>query len=159
MDHVYQFRLVLLSEPSAAPQNFTAHFNATSHDSIFLSWDPLPSEDQNGIVLGYLINITDISREDTQQFSSDTHNLTIELLRPHTTYTCLVAAYTSVEMGPFSVEISVQTLETSEYGQVSLSIRRYKLMITAFRSRWYCYQHKWGGTEFNSHLPELGPPS
>ena len=140
MDHqMYQFPLVLLSEPSAAPQNFTAHFNATSHDSIFLSWDPLPPEDQNGIILGYLINITDISREDTQQFSSDTHNLTIESLRPHTTYTCLVAAYTSVGMGPFSVEISVQTLETSEYVHVSLSIRRHKLMITGFRSGWYCH--------------------
>ena len=108
-------------EPSAAPQSFTAHFNATSHDSIFLSWDPLPTEDQNGIILGYLINITDISREDTLQFSSDTHNLTIESLRPHTTYTCLVAAYTSVGMGPFSVEISVQTLETSECVCMSIS--------------------------------------
>ena len=115
MDHrIYQLCLVLLSEPSAAPQNFNAHFNATSHDSIFLSWDPLPPEDQNGIILGYLINITDISREDTLQFSSDTHNRTIESLRPYTTYTCLVAAYTSIGMGPFSAEISVQTLETSE---------------------------------------------
>ena len=106
--------LLLLSEPSAAPQNFAARFNATSYDSIFLSWDPLPPEDQNGIILGYLINITDISREDTLQFSSDTHNLSIESLRPHTTYTCLVAAYTSIGMGPFSTEISVQTLETSK---------------------------------------------
>ena len=108
-------------EPSAAPQSVTAHFNATSHDSIFLSWDPLPPEDQNGIILGYLINITDISSEDTLQFSSDTHNLTIESLRPYTTYTCLVAAYTSIGMGPFSVEISVQTLETSEYVYVPIS--------------------------------------
>ena len=121
MDHRIYLLCLLLSEPSAAPQSFTAHFNATSHDSIFLSWDPLPLEDQNGIILGYLINITDISREDTLQFSSDTHNLTIESLRPHTTYTCLVAAYTSIGMGPFSAEISVQTLETSECVYMSVS--------------------------------------
>ena len=104
----------LLSDPSAAPPHFVVHTDATSHDSIFLSWDPLPPEEQNGLILGYVINITNISSGDIQQFSSDSHNLTVRSLRPFTSYTCIVAAYTSVGTGPFSAEVSVQTMERSE---------------------------------------------
>ena len=103
-----------LSAPSAAPQSFIAHLNATSHDSFFLSWDPLPPEDQNGIILGYVINITDINNGDMEQFSSDSNNFTVDSLRPYTTYACIVAAYTSAGTGLFSAEISVLTLETGE---------------------------------------------
>jgi len=109
--------------PSTAPLNLVAHLNATSHDSIFLSWDPIPPEDQNGIILGYVINLTDISNGDMQQLSSDSNNLTVDSLSPYTTYVCIVAAYTSAGIGPVSAEVSVQTLETSEYHYVGIILK------------------------------------
>ena len=109
--------------PSAAPLNLVAHLNATSHDSIVLSWDPIPPEDQNGIILGYVINLTDISNGDMQQLSSDSNNLTVDSLSPYTTYVCIVAAYTSAGIGPVSAEVSVQTLETSEYHYVGIILK------------------------------------
>jgi len=104
--------------PSAAPLNLVADSNATTHDSFYLSWDPLPPEEHNGIVLGYVINITDISSGDVQQLFADTNNLTVDSLSPYNTYVCIVAAYTSAGTGPVSVEISVQTQETSEHMNV-----------------------------------------
>ena len=106
--------LQLLLAPSAAPQNLVAHLNATSHDSIFLSWDPLPLTERNGVILGYVVNLTDISNGSNIQLYSESHNLTVHFLRPYTTYTCIVAAYTSIGTGLFSAEISVQTQETSK---------------------------------------------
>ena len=104
--------------PSAAPLNLVADLNATSHDSFYLSWDSLPPEEQNGIILGYVINITDINSGDVQQVFADTNNHTVDSLSPYTTYVCIVAAYTSAGTGPVSVEISVQTQETSEHMKV-----------------------------------------
>ena len=106
--------LAIALAPSAAPQNLVAHFNATSHDSTFLSWDPLPFTERNGVVLGYVVNLTDIGNGSSIQLYSESHNLTVNFLRPYTTYSCIVAAYTRVETGPFSAEISVQTQETSK---------------------------------------------
>ena len=104
--------------PSAAPLNLAADLNATSHDSFYLSWDPLPPEEQNGIILGYVINITDISSGDVQQLFADSNNLTVDSLSPYTTYVCIVAAYTSAGTGPVSAEMSVQTQESSEHMNV-----------------------------------------
>ena len=64
------------------------------------------------------INITDINSGDVQQVFADTNNHTVDSLSPYTTYVCIVAAYTSAGTGPVSVEISVQTQETSEHMKV-----------------------------------------
>ena len=71
---------------------------------------PLP-EDQNGIVIGYVINIDGVESEEMLQFFSTANNLTVISLTPFTTYLCMVAANTSVGRGPFSTTVSVRTSE------------------------------------------------
>jgi len=89
--------------------------DATSHESIFLSWDPPLFEEQNGVITGYIINVTNLRREETMQFSvMDSRNLSVGSLLPHTTYACIVAAHTMVGTGTFSQQFLVRTLETSK---------------------------------------------
>lgn len=99
--------------PSGIPTNLTG--DATSHESIFLSWDPPLFEEQNGVITGYTINVTNLRREETMQFSvMDSRNLSVGSLLPHTTYACVVAAHTINGTGPFSQQFLVRTLETSK---------------------------------------------
>lgn len=91
--------------------------NATSHNSIFISWNPPATEDQNGVITGYTVNVTSLRSEETQQFFlMAAQNLSVDSLTPHTTYSCKVAAHTAIGAGPFSQEILVQTLQTGELG-------------------------------------------
>ena len=66
---------------------------------------------QNGIITGYLINVTVVGTGETFQVSSTTTNLVIHSLRPFTTYVCVIAAETSAGTGPFSISLTVQTNE------------------------------------------------
>ena len=102
--------------PSGYPQSFSA--SATSSRSAILTWDPPNPEDRNGIVTEYTINVSAVETGEVFQLTSATTSLTVTLLRPFTTYRCLIAASTSVGIGPFS---TVFTLVTPEDGQSSVS--------------------------------------
>ena len=85
---------------------------ATTSESISLSWSPPDVQSQNGIITGYLINVTAIGTGETFQVSSTTTNLVIQSLRPFTMYICVIAAETSAGTGPFSISLTVQTNES-----------------------------------------------
>jgi len=82
-----------------------------------LSWDPPNFEDRNGVIIGYVINVTTIGV--TLQYTSNTVHLTLDTLSPFTTYYCIIAARTSVGTGPFSI---VLTFLTHEDGRFSSQI-------------------------------------
>ena len=94
------------------PFNLTVE--ATTAESITLSWSPPDVQSQNGIITGYLINVTAIETGESIQVSSTTTNLVIQSLRPFTVYDCTIAAMTSAGSGPFSIPLTVQTNETGE---------------------------------------------
>ena len=102
---VYSFAV-----PSAPPLNVTV-VNATS-ELVTLTWYPPLREHRNGIITGYLINLTVEVAGDTVEFSSNTTNLTVDGLMPYTTYLFIVAAETIAGTGPFSLIVSVRTEET-----------------------------------------------
>ena len=81
-----------------------------------LSWDQPNHEDRNGIIIGYVINVTDTRRSETLQYTSNTTALTLSTLSPYTTYYYIVAARTSVGTGPYSAVI---TLLTPQDGKMS----------------------------------------
>ena len=85
---------------------------ATTSETISLSWSPPDVQSQNGIITGYLINVTAIGTRETFQVSSATTNLVIQSLRPFTMYICVIAAETSAGTGPFTISLSVQTSES-----------------------------------------------
>ena len=97
------------TDPSGVPQNFTV--NSESAYSAIVSWSPPPVEEQNGIIIGYVISVTEDETGDTFQLPVTATVVTINNLRPYHTYTCVIAAETSVGLGPFSAGVSFTTHE------------------------------------------------
>jgi len=83
-------------------------------ESFSLHWSPPEGQFQNGIITGYLVNVTAIGTPEILQVSSITNSVVMRSLRPFTTYVCIVAAETSAGIGPFSIAITVQTNESGK---------------------------------------------
>ena len=99
--------------PTGAPLNFTTA--ATSPFKADLSWMPPLADKQNGVIISYVINITEDDTGDNFQVSTSITSITIDdNLRPYYTYTCIIAAENSVGVGPFSSNVS---FTTHEYGK------------------------------------------
>lgn len=84
---------------------------ALSSRSAFLSWEPPPSEEQNGVIINYVINVTEAESGSVFQLFSSNTSLFVSTLQPYTTYNFLIAASTSVGVGPFSRLFTRQTPE------------------------------------------------
>lgn len=89
----------MTTAPSGPPQNFTLSVENTT---LILSWQPPAPEDRNGVIISYTLSCT------SDEGSSITLTLTAILgislyeLSPDTTFTCQIAASTSVGIGPYS---------------------------------------------------------
>ena len=75
-----------------------------------MHWAPPDPDYQNGIILYYLINVTEIETEVTTVHTSFSTTYSLTLLHPAYTYECVIAAYT-VGLGPYSSPITVKTEE------------------------------------------------
>ena len=107
---MHSISLVLThTAPSGVPQNIIATPESAYSAILFLS--PPPVEDQNGIIIAYVINVTENDTGDTFQLTATTTIFTINNLKPYHNYTCVIAAETSVGLGPFSGSISFRTHE------------------------------------------------
>ena len=74
---------------------------------------PIP-EEQNGVIIDYVVNIMDNKTDDAFQLSTSNNTLTIaNNLKPYNTYVCVIAAETFVGLGPFSPNVSFTTHEYS----------------------------------------------
>lgn len=93
--------------PSGSPQTFTA--SATTTRSALVSWNPPRIDEQNGIIINYLINVTLVESGHTFQLSSTTTSLTVSSLLPYRTYVCIIAAVTSIGIGPYSNQFRLTT--------------------------------------------------
>ena len=93
--------------PSQPPQQVSA--SIISSDKVMLRWEAPNEPDRNGIIISYLVNITLINAglSFTRNFTNT--SLTLNNLRPFTSYICHVAARTEVGLGPFSTSISFLT--------------------------------------------------
>ena len=100
--------------PSSPPSNYTA-VSLSSH-SILLTWDAPPVEGQNGIITGYIVNITELETGEVSAIFTESHNLTLYSLQPFTTYGCFVSAQTVAGRGPATRFVS----ETTELAVGSL---------------------------------------
>lgn len=93
--------------PGAPPRNFVTIFPDAY--SVILSWDLPRSEDRNGKIIRYIINVTvDKTGDMIQLFTNQTFVL-IDNLQPFTIYICLLAAETQGGIGPFSAAYIVTT--------------------------------------------------
>ena len=99
--------------PNGYPQNFMG--TADTSRSAVLVWNPPPAEEQNGIIVNYVINVTEADRGVTFQLFSRNTSVSVNSLLPFTSYNFLIAASTSVGVGPFSRLLTLQTPEDGNY--------------------------------------------
>ena len=95
--------------PSGYPQSI----GGTSTNPYFyiLTWSPPIPRERGGTIIRYVINVTDTDNNQTTQYFTSATNLNITGLDPYTTYVCVIAAETSIGIGPFSDEVFIQTLQ------------------------------------------------
>ena len=96
--------------PSGSPK--VVELEASSR-SITLSWSELPDHEQNGIISGYTVTITDLDEEDMDVYTIEDLNITITDLIPYTTYGLTLTAHTAIGDGPTS---ELHVIRTQEEG-------------------------------------------
>ncbi len=67
------------------------------------------------MIIQYTINVSVQETGERFQLTSETTYLEVTNLRPYRTYVCVIAAATSVGLGPFSTSVTVETPEDGEY--------------------------------------------
>ena len=83
----------------------------TSSTSVNLTWNPPSYEEQNGVIIEYVINMTMQETGGSFELTSDTNSLEVTSLKPNRTYVCIIAAATSAGLGPFSTFVIAKTFE------------------------------------------------
>ena len=123
-------QILSLSVPAGYPRNFSAIVN--SPRSVSLKWNPVLPEERNGIITGYIINITAVERGEAMQLQSQSINITVDVY-PYTSYTFIIAATTSVGSGPYSTVITVRTPpEGRSQNEALLHMNGIWVLITTF---------------------------
>ena len=109
--------LTFITAPTGPPVDVTAY--NTSSTSIKVSWNEVPVDQQNGVILGYHIFYKALpSGEELNETVSNT-TLTVNLtgLQEFVQYNISVAALTSHGTGPQSAALFVFTAEDSKYSR------------------------------------------
>lgn len=104
--------LSLCVVPTAAP-TMPSGFPLTS-TLITLSWTPLSAEHVNGIILFYLVDVTEVITNTSWTFHAVRDVINIGPLHPYYTYRCRVAAFT-IGVGPYTPFFYVNSGEACEY--------------------------------------------
>nr|XP_057930087.1 protein tyrosine phosphatase receptor type Fa isoform X1 [Doryrhamphus excisus] len=78
-----------------------------------LAWDPPPLADRNGKIIKYVVVYRDINSQNNSSNATASTRMTIQGLRPDTTYDIRVQAFTSKGGGPISPSIQSRTMSTS----------------------------------------------
>ena len=92
------------SVPSAPPPVVVAH--ATSYTSVMMSWKAIPTEHENGLLRGYMVQLDGI---DDDLIYGCTLNMNIKQLEKSKVYKLRVAGFTSKGRGNFSDFVIVNT--------------------------------------------------
>ena len=123
-----------LSEPSTSPSNIASQpLNETSYK---ISWDPLPREKSNGVVLAYEVKYTRVYYRGSPSSSAARYQNTTDTLHGLTlcsTYQVLVRAYTSAGAGPFSPTLEIVTTGRSSNYHVYWTCEKSYKMVLAHR--------------------------
>ena len=97
--------------PSGPPQNLLVV--SESSRSLRLTWEPPLQENRNGLITNYTVFIVADDGTSLELTTPATSVVTTDL-RPFTTYTCSVAASTSIGRGPSTPTFILTTPEDGE---------------------------------------------
>lgn len=98
--------------PTSSPLGLRAV--ATGSHSLLLAWEQPPLEHRNGRIRQYRVKLKETDTGDILQLASASTQVNVSNLHPFYNYECSVAAET-IDVGPFSEDIRVQTNEYSEF--------------------------------------------
>nr|XP_021332443.1 receptor-type tyrosine-protein phosphatase F isoform X8 [Danio rerio] len=97
--------------PSSYPQNLKVVGLTTT--TTKLAWDPPPLPERNGKIVRYVVVYRDINSHQNQTNGTADTEMTIQGLKPDTTYDIRVRAFTGKGGGPISPSIQSRTMSTS----------------------------------------------
>ena len=109
---LYYYASIHLTAPDDAPQDVVDV--SVGSRLIMLSWSPPPAETHNGEIVHYVVTTTEIQTGQITVTMSFNTQTTLGNLHPFYNYTIIVAAFT-INIGPPSTSITIQTLEDGEY--------------------------------------------
>lgn len=101
--------------PSSYPQNLSV--TGLSASSTDLAWSPPPLAQRNGRIVRYAVVYRDINSQRNSTNSTTDTRMSVQGLRPDTTYDIRVQAFTSKGAGPLSPSIQSRTMSTSVPGE------------------------------------------
>ena len=111
-----------LAVPTGPPQ--AVGVRSENSTTLVLSWQPPAPENQNGIIVHYVVNITEMETGRLLSFTAvNMTTLSVPMLHPFYTYTCIVAAVT-VGVGPYSTTVEVELPEDGKqvYSEIFVQI-------------------------------------
>lgn len=88
--------------------------------TVFLTWDPPPPEDHNGIITGYTVQVFDVENSRTSEVETTETGITRSGLKHGQKYTFSVAAKTVIGRGPFSDSVSIITPSVNDSSKCTL---------------------------------------
>ena len=97
--------IIFSTVPSGSPNNIESV--GLNSSSLLLTWQPPLDHLLNGILRGYIVNLTETETGNHYQISSDVAQYTFNDLHPFYRYTFIVAALT-IGRGPYSEINSIQ---------------------------------------------------
>ena len=110
--HLAIFFYSLSLVPTAVPENITVEHVLS--DTVILSWEPPPVEQQNGAIQSYVIGVTEADSGREYNVTSLVTTHAVGSLHPYYTYSFRIAAVT-IGIGPYSHPINTTTLEAGKY--------------------------------------------
>ena len=112
-----------------------------------MAWQPPPEDLHNGIIQSYLINCTEIDTGMTFNVSTILTEIIISSLHPAYFYICQVSAVT-VDVGVFSENVTVQTLEAGMYLSIHCNA------LVTFLYFYFLFSTQWSSSQsdVNSNL-------
>ena len=123
--------------PTAAPQNLLG--SPISPRILNYTWSPPPPDQQNGVIIHYVITVIEVDTGEEMQLTINTTWLRLDGLHPYYTYDFTLAAVT-VSQGPFSDTDSVRMPEDGTLLCFSYS----KILMYFFSSKHSTIYDKYG---------------
>uniref|UniRef100_A0A8C1MVH3 Receptor-type tyrosine-protein phosphatase F n=1 Tax=Cyprinus carpio TaxID=7962 RepID=A0A8C1MVH3_CYPCA len=114
-----------ISTPEDVPSGFPLNLRVVglTTSTTRLAWDPPALSERNGRIIQYLVMYRDINNiQNGTNRTSDTQ-MTIQGLRPDTTFDIRVQAFTSKGGGPISPSIQSRTMSTSPAFATSFGVK------------------------------------
>ena len=95
--------------PTGPPEEFAAEISNTR--TLLLTWQAPEPLNRNGIIIKYVVNITELETGAVFHLVTEELNVTVNSLHPFYAYDCIVAAETIIGQGPFTSALRVEMPE------------------------------------------------